>query len=91
MRKYIYLHRIVASKSADLLNEDALARNEIVVKEITVIGSRCGPYEPVLDMMKKNILQLDKYISGEFALDQASDAFAKAKERSSLKVQLVMT
>ena len=91
MRKYIYLHRIVASKSVDLLNEDALARNEIVVKEIRVIGSRCGPYEPVLDMMKNNILQLDKYISGEFALDKASDAFAKAKERGSLKVQLVMT
>ena len=75
----------------DLSNEDALARNEIIVKEIRVIGSRCGPYEPVLDMMKKNILQLDKYLSGEFVLDRAPDAFAKAKERGSLKVQIIMT
>ena len=81
----------MSSRKTDLSNEDTLVRNEIVVKEIRVIGSRCGPYEPVLDMMKKNILQLDKYISGEFSLDKASDAFAKAKERGSLKVQIVMT
>ena len=43
----------------DLSNEDALARNEIIVKEIRVIGSRCGPYKPVLDMMKNNVLQLE--------------------------------
>ena len=56
-----------------------------------MIGSRCGPYIPVLSLMKKNILKLEKYISGEFPLDKAPEAFAKAKEKGVLKVQIVMT
>ena len=81
----------MSSRETDLSNKDTLVRNEIVVKEIRVIGSRCGPYKPVLDMMKNNVLQLEKYISGEYGLDKASDAFAKANEKGSLKVQIVMT
>ena len=71
--------------------EEIGLRNEIVIKEIRVLGSRCGPFEPVLELMKKNIVQLDKYISGEFPLNKASEAFAKAKEKGSLKVHILMT
>ena len=64
--------------------------NDIVVKEIKVVGSRCGPFQPVLDLMEKNLIQLDKYISATFPLSNASDAFAKAKDKDSLKVQLLI-
>ena len=64
--------------------------NDIVVKEIKVVGSRCGPFKPVLDLMEKNLIQLDKYISATFPLSKAGEAFAKAKDKDSLKVQLLI-
>ena len=64
--------------------------NDIVVKEIKVVGSHCGPFKPVLDLMEKNLIQLDKYISATFPLSNASDAFVKAKDKDSLKVQLLI-
>ena len=76
-------------ESAESCQKDT-SLNDVVVKEIKVVGSRCGPYKPVLDLMEKNIIQLDKYISATFPLSKATEAFTKAKEKGSLKVQLLI-
>ena len=70
--------------------EQDTSLNDVVVKEIKIVGSRCGPFQPVLDLMEKNIIQLDKYISATFPLSKATEAFLKAKDKSSLKVQIIM-
>ena len=62
--------------------------NDIVVKEIIVVGSRCGPFKPALDLMEKNIIDFDKYITASYPLEKASEAFSKAKQKDSLKVQI---
>lgn len=57
-----------------------------VVNEITLVGSRCGRFEPALRLLKSGRLLLDEMITAEYALEQAPDAFAKAQEKGALKV-----
>jgi len=59
-----------------------------VVNEITLVGSRCGRFEPALRWIRSGRLRLDEMISAEYALEQAPEAFAKAQEKGVLKVLL---
>jgi alcohol dehydrogenase len=59
---------------------------QAVVNEISLIGSRCGRFEPALRLLKSGRLRLDEMISAEYALEQAPEAFAKAQEKGVLKV-----
>ena len=62
--------------------------SSIVVDEINIIGSRCGPFEPALRLME--LLQVDPtvLIADEFKLDDALKAFERAAETGVLKVLL---
>ncbi|MBI4893654.1 MAG: alcohol dehydrogenase catalytic domain-containing protein [Acidobacteria bacterium] len=60
----------------------------VIVNEITLIGSRCGRFEPALKLLKSGRLQLDQMISDQFALTDAPRAFARAQEPGVLKVLL---
>ncbi|HMK64885.1 MAG TPA: zinc-binding dehydrogenase, partial [Thermodesulfobacteriota bacterium] len=58
----------------------------LVIDEITLIGSRCGPFGPALRTMTKGLLPLDQMITASYRPDRFKEAFAKAYERGSLKV-----
>lgn len=60
----------------------------VIVNEITLVGSRCGRFEPALKLIQRGKLPLQKMISDEFPLSQAPRAFARAQERGVLKVLL---
>ncbi|BDC53094.1 alcohol dehydrogenase [Bryobacterales bacterium F-183] len=61
----------------------------VVVNEISIVGSRCGRFEPALRLIKGRKLNLDPMLNGgEFALPDAAQAFAKAQQRGILKVLL---
>jgi threonine dehydrogenase-like Zn-dependent dehydrogenase len=60
----------------------------IVVDEISIIGSRCGRFEPALDLLKKNAIDVDSLISEEHPLSDALKAMNRAKTRGILKVLL---
>jgi alcohol dehydrogenase len=59
---------------------------QAVVNEITLVGSRCGRFEPALRLLSSKRLRLDEMITAEYALEQAPEAFAKAQENGALKV-----
>lgn len=59
---------------------------QAVVNEITLVGSRCGRFEPALRLLRSNRLRLDEMITAQYALEQAPAAFAKAQEKGALKV-----
>lgn len=61
----------------------------IVVKEVTVQGSRCGPFPMALRLMKKGGFDPRLLIDDVFELKNAVDAFDKARRKGSLKVLLV--
>jgi alcohol dehydrogenase len=58
----------------------------IIVNEVTLVGSRCGRFEPALQLLQKNQIHLEDMISDEFPLSQAPKAFHRASSRGVLKV-----
>jgi len=59
---------------------------QAVVNEITLVGSRCGRFEPALRLLSSKRLRLDEMITAQYALEQAPEAFARAQEKGALKV-----
>jgi threonine dehydrogenase-like Zn-dependent dehydrogenase len=60
--------------------------SSIVVDEINIIGSRCGPFEPALRLLESGRVDPTVLIADEFKLDQALKAFERAAETGVLKV-----
>lgn len=60
----------------------------VVVNEITLIGSRCGRFEPALKLIAQGKLRLTEMISDRFPLAEARRALARAAEPGVLKVLL---
>ncbi|HKG53149.1 MAG TPA: alcohol dehydrogenase catalytic domain-containing protein [Anaerolineales bacterium] len=60
--------------------------SSIVVDEINIIGSRCGPFEPALRLMESRQVDPTVLIMNEFKLDHALKAFERAGEPGVLKV-----
>ena len=62
--------------------------SSIVVDEINIVGSRCGPFEPALRLMESKQIDPTVLIDAEFALKDALKAFEHAAETGVLKVLL---
>jgi len=60
----------------------------IVVDEIHIIGSRCGPFEPALRLMESRQVDPTVLIADEFKLADVLKAFERAAETGALKVLL---
>jgi len=60
----------------------------LVIDEVAVIGSRCGPFAPALEHLASDRTVIDGMITATFPLARASDAFARASEPDALKVLL---
>lgn len=62
----------------------------IVIDEITVLGSRCGQFDPALRLMGKNIIDFSKLISSKLSFNDAIIGFEKNKEKDTIKILLEM-
>jgi threonine dehydrogenase-like Zn-dependent dehydrogenase len=61
---------------------------KIVVAEINVVGSRCGPFAPALKLLERQAIDTAVLINGEYRLSQAIQAFTHASQRGVRKVLL---
>lgn len=59
-----------------------------VVDEITVVGSRCGPFAPALRLLERGDVDPGILIAERFPLDRAVEAMDYAAERGVMKVLL---
>lgn len=66
----------------------AMDTARIVVNEVTLIGSRCGRFEPALELLRGGELRLEEMISARFPLAEAPRAFERAAQKGMLKVLL---
>ena len=60
----------------------------IVVKELTVIGSRCGPFRSALGLLRSGRIDPQRLISQVFPLREAAEAILYAQEPGIIKVLL---
>ena len=58
----------------------------LVIHEIQVVGSRCGPFAPALRLLASGRVDPTDLIDAEFPLDKAVEAFACAAGPGALKV-----
>jgi alcohol dehydrogenase len=63
----------------------------LVVDEITLVGSRCGPFAPALRLLERGLVDVESLISATYPLDEGLAAFERAQEKGTLKVLLEMT
>ncbi|MGH9668138.1 MAG: alcohol dehydrogenase, partial [Bryobacteraceae bacterium] len=58
----------------------------VIVNEITLVGSRCGRFEPALKLLASGKVRVGDMISRRFRLQDAPAAFAAASQKGVLKV-----
>ena len=59
-----------------------------VIDEVTLVGSRCGPFDRALAALEKGEVQVQPLISDRFPLSRGIDALARAQTKPVLKVLL---
>ena len=62
--------------------------SSLVVDEITLIGSRCGPFQPALELLSENKVDVKPLIQAHYPLEEGLAAFKHAQQRGVLKVLL---
>lgn len=60
----------------------------LVIDEITVAGSRCGPFPPALEYLNSGKFPYENLVQEILPFDKAEEAFRRAQEPGSLKVIL---
>ena len=60
----------------------------LVVDEITLVGSRCGPFRPALRLLEDKRVQVEPLIEARYSLSDALTAFEHAQQPGALKVLL---
>jgi len=60
----------------------------VIVNEITLVGSRCGRFEPAIELLKSGAINVADMISERMPLNRAALAFRRAAQPGVLKVLL---
>ena len=68
--------------------QQTLAWAPFVIDEVTLVGSRCGPFDQALAALDKGEVQVEPLISDRFSLSRGLDALARAQTRGTVKVLL---
>jgi len=62
----------------------------LVVDEITVLGSRCGPFEPALSLLARGSVRVLPFLSAVYPLERWETAFRAARRAGAFKILLRM-
>lgn len=76
---------VIALKST-LATQGQLNLAPVVINELQVIGSRCGPFDRALNGLTRHRFPVQRLISGRYALDDGVKGFEHAARRGTLKV-----
>ena len=61
-----------------------------VVDEVSLVGSRCGPFAPAIRLLEQRLVEVEPMIHARYALDDGLAAFERASAKGTLKVLLKM-
>jgi len=68
--------------------EPPLNLSAVAVREIPVVGSRCGPFDAALRLLAMKLIDVQSLIDAHYPLDAAAAAFEHAAQKGTLKVLL---
>ena len=59
-----------------------------VVKEVKIVGSRCGPFKPAIKLLRNKLVRVKELITSTYDLDHTVEAFKKSFDRDQIKVHI---
>jgi threonine dehydrogenase-like Zn-dependent dehydrogenase len=68
----------------------SVALAPVVIDEVTIVGSRCGPFPAALLALRQRQIDVASLIDGIYPLDEAETAFGRAQNESVLKLILAV-
>jgi threonine dehydrogenase-like Zn-dependent dehydrogenase len=80
----------VVVKSTFSQDKGMIDVTDLVVRELTVIGSRCGPFPPAIRLLSRGLVDVRRLITAVIPFDRAIEGFSLAGKRDSLKVIIRM-
>lgn len=72
-------------------NPSSLDLSQVVVNEVRILGSRCGRFQPAIELLERRSIEVASLISETFQFDDALRALESAAKPSSLKVLIQVT
>lgn len=64
---------------------------KIVVDEVSLIGSRCGPFEPAIRLLANRQVDVEAMLQARYPLAEGVKAFEHAARRGTLKIIVAMS
>ncbi|AFK23189.1 alcohol dehydrogenase catalytic domain-containing protein [Pyrococcus sp. ST04] len=61
----------------------------MVVKEARIVGSRCGPFDKAITLIKSGKIDVSSLITSKYKLNEGVKAFEKSFDRKEIKIQLI--
>jgi threonine dehydrogenase-like Zn-dependent dehydrogenase len=83
--------KIPHALKSTVADRSALHLAPIVIDEIRVQGSRCGPFAPALRALSQRTIDVRPLVSARYTLDDALAAFEYAAQSAILKVLLTVS
>ncbi|WXG46394.1 MAG: alcohol dehydrogenase catalytic domain-containing protein [Candidatus Atabeyarchaeum deiterrae] len=85
----IVRHRGTVALKSTHGEQSRIDASQVAVREITLQGSRCGPFEEAIKLLNEKKVKVKPLISAKFPLRKAKEAFKFAKKPEALKVILL--
>ena len=79
----------LALKTTCAMGANAFNTAPFVVKELNIVGSRCGNFEMALQGLE-NGLPVERLLTATYSLSDALDAIEHTRQKGTLKIQLLM-
>lgn len=71
-----------------IAERDGVDLNRAVIDEVTIMGSRCGPFKPAIAALKERAIDVRPLVSRVFALEDGVEAVGYASQKGVLKALL---
>ena len=68
--------------------ESGMNLSRLVVDEVQLLGSRCGPFAPAMRLLERGLIEVEPLVAGQFALSHGIDAFAAASRRLKILLEI---
>ncbi len=63
----------------------------IVIDEISIVGSRCGPFPAALRLLEQKLVDVDALMDADYPIARGLEAFERAATKGARKVQIVVS
>ncbi len=85
--------RLVKPRGTIILKSTIASKNKLdfapaIINEITIVGSRCGPFRPAINALASGLVLVDDLVSAIYSITDYQKAFEETAKSENLKILL---